>query len=243
MRRALAILMVASVVLAGCLGDADSDVFYGEDINPPMPVDDFVLMDENGEYYSLSQLQGKVIVIAFLFTRCPDICPIVSANLDFISEELGESYGSEVAILSITVDPWADNSSVLLAYAEQRGLDWPHLTTSNVSDISDLMEVWSNFDVGLQTYTTDEDSDGVADGFDTCPGTPEGEPVDDNGCGLETQQPEGDVKILHHPLDYWVDHTTGTIIVDKQMRQRVWWGDTDWNADMVLEDIYLLLEE
>ena len=243
MMRALAILMVASVVLAGCLGDADSDVFYGEDINPPMPVDDFVLMDENGEYYSLSQLQGKVIVIAFLFTRCPDICPIVSANLDFISEELGESYGSEVAILSITVDPWTDNSSVLANYAEQRGLDWPHLTTSNVSDISDLMEVWSNFDVGLETYATDEDSDGVADGFDTCSGTPEGEPVDDNGCGLETQQPEGEVKIMHHPLDYWVDHTTGTIIVDKQMRQRVWWGDTDWNAEMVLEDIYLLLEE
>jgi len=242
-RRILAILMVASVVLAGCLGDADSDVFYGEDINPPMPVDDFVLMDENGEYYSLSQLQGKVIVIAFLFTRCPDICPIVSANLDFISEELGDSYGSEVAILSITVDPWTDNSSVLANYAEQRGLDWPHLTTSNVSDISDLMEVWSNFDVGLETYATDEDSDGVADGFDTCSGTPEGEPVDDNGCGLETQQPEGDVKIMHHPLDYWVDHTTGTIIVDKQMRQRVWWGDTDWNAEMVLEDIYLLLEE
>jgi hypothetical protein len=48
---------------------------------------------------------------------------------------------------------------------------------------------------------------------------------------------------MHHPLTYWVDHTTGTIIVDKQMRQRVWWGDTDWNAEMVLEDIYLLLEE
>ena len=59
MSRVLAILMTASVVLAGCLGDTESDVFYGEDINPPMPVDDFVLMDENGDYYSLSQLQGK----------------------------------------------------------------------------------------------------------------------------------------------------------------------------------------
>jgi cytochrome oxidase Cu insertion factor (SCO1/SenC/PrrC family) len=47
----------------------------------------------------------------------------------------------------------------------------------------------------------------------------------------------------HHPLDYWVDHTTGTIIVDKQMRQRVWWGDTDWNPELVLEDILSLVEE
>ncbi|MED5159225.1 MAG: SCO family protein [Candidatus Thermoplasmatota archaeon] len=242
MRRALVILVTASVILAGCLSDTESDVFYGDDIDPPVPADDFVLIDENGDYYSLYQLQGKVIVIAFLFTRCPDICPIVSANLDFISEELGDKFGSEVAILSITVDPWADNSSVLSAYAEQRGLDWPHLTVSDSSDLTELEDVWRNFGVGLDVYDSDEDSDGVVDGFDICPGTPEGESVDEDGCGLETQQPDGDVKVMHHPL-YWVDHTTGTIIVDKQMRQRVWWGDTDWNAELVLEDIYLLLEE
>ena len=243
MKRALTVLVAASVILAGCLGDAESDVFYGEDINPPVPADDFVLVDENGDYYSLYQLQGKVIVVAFLFTRCPDICPIVSANLDFVSEELGDKFGSEVAILSITVDPWADNSSVLSAYAEQRGLDWPHLTTSAPSDLSELEEVWRTFGVGLEVYNSDEDSDGVVDGFDTCPGTPEGESVDDNGCGLETQQTEGDVKVMHHPLTYWVGHETGTIIIDKQMHQRVWWGDNDWNVELVLEDIYLLLEE
>ena len=243
MKRALAVLVAASVILAGCLGDAESDVFYGEDIDPPVPADVFLLVVEYGDYYSLYQLQGKVIVVAFLFTRCPDICPIVSANLDFVSEELGDKFGSEVAILSITVDPWADNSSVLSAYAEQRGLDWPHLTTSDPSDLSELEEVWRNFGVGLEVYNSDEDSDGVVDGFDTCPGTPEGESVDDNGCGLETQQTEGDVKVMHHPLTYWVGHETGTIIIDKQMHQRVWWGDNDWNVELVLEDIYLLLEE
>ena len=243
MRRVLVVLVTASIILAGCLGDGESDVFYGEDIDPSVPADDFVLVDENGDYYSLYQLQGKVIVIAFLFTRCPDICPIVSANLDFVSEELGEKFDSEVAILSITVDPWADNSSVLSAYAEQRGLNWPHLTVSDSSDLTELEDVWRNFGVGLDVYNSDEDSDGVVDGFDICPGTPEGESVDDDGCGLETQQADGDVKVMHHPLTYWVDHTTGTIIVDKQMRQRVWWGDTDWNAELVLEDIYLLLEE
>ena len=242
MKRALAVLVAASVILAGCLGDAESDVFYGEDINPPVPADDFVLVDENGDYYSLYQLQGKVIVVAFLFTRCPDICPIVSANLDFVSEDLGDKFGSEVAILSITVDPWADNSSVFSAYAEQRGLDWPHLKTSEPSDLSELEEVWRNFGVGLEVYNSDEDSDGVVDGFDTCPGTPEGESVADNGCGLETPQTEGDVKVMHHPLTYWVGHETGTIIIDKQMHQRVWWGDNDWNVELVLEDIYLLLE-
>ena len=72
----------------------------------------------------------------------------------------------------------------------------------------------------------------------------EGEEVDDEGCGVDTQQSEdAAVTVKHHPLSYWVDHTTGTIIVDKDFNQRVWWGDTDWNAEMVLEDILYLLEE
>ena len=103
--------------------------------------------------------------------------------------------------------------------------------------------MWSNFGVGLETNASDVDSDSVADLFDSCPDTPEGEEVDDRGCGLETQQSEGDVSVKHHPLTYWVDHTTGTIIVDKQMQQRVWWGDADWIPELVLEDIYKLLEE
>ena len=125
-------------------------------------------------------------------------------------------------------------------YREQRGLHWPHLTGS----VEDLEDIWLEFDVGLQTYDTDTDGDGVSDGFDTCLETPEGEEVDNNGCGLETQQQEDeDVTVKHHPLDYWVDHTTGTIILDKELRQRVWWGDTDWNVELAIEDIKILMEE
>ncbi len=234
-----AILVTLGLLTAGCMGQEESP-FYGDEIKPKIPVDDFILIDEDGEPYALSELEGKVIVIAFLFTRCPDICPIVSANLHYVAEQLGDTYGEEVAILSITVDPWTDNSTVLKQYSDDRGFHWPHLTGS----LEELQPVWVNFDVGLTTYDSDQDGDGVADGFDLCADTPEGEEVDDEGCGLDTQQPEGSaVTVKHHPLSYWVDHTTGTIIVDKNFNQRVWWGDTDWNAEMVLEDILYLLEE
>jgi len=233
------LLVVMLLLIPGCLGEVESDEFYGDDIDPPISVDEFVLLDENDQYVTMSQFEGKVVVVTFLFTRCPDICPIVSANLAFIAEQLGDQHGSEVQILTITVDPWTDNSSILEEYSTSRDLAWPHLTGT----VEDLEPVWLNFDVGLTTYDTDVDNDGVADGFDSCPDTPEGEEVDSNGCGKETQQPEGDVVTNHHPLDYWVDHTTGTIIVDKQMMQRVWWGDTDWNPELVLEDIKSLIEE
>ena len=231
----LALLIISS---SGCLSN-EVDDFYGEDIYPPISVDDFVLVDENGDTVSMSDFEGKVVVVAFLFTRCPDICPVVSANLAFVEQELGDLHGSSVQILTVTVDPWTDNASVLNNYATTRELGWPHLTGA----VEDLEPVWMNFDVGLTTYDTDVDNDGVADGFDNCPETPEGEEVDNYGCGVDTQQPEGDVVTNHHPLDYWVDHTTGTIIVDKEMRQRVWWADTDWNPELVIEDIMHLIEE
>jgi len=240
MSRAIAwVLAFTLLITPGCLSNGEIDEFYGEDINPPIAVNEFVLIDDKGEYVAMSQFEGQVVVVAFLFTRCPDICPVVSANLAFIAQELGDLHGTSVQIITVTVDPWTDNSSVLSNYADVRGLSWPHLTGS----VEDLEPVWMNFDVGLATYDTDIDNDGVADGFDSCPETPEGEEVDNNGCGKDTQQPEGDVVTNHHPLDYWVDHTTGTIIVDKNMEQRVWWGDTDWNPELVLEDILSLVEE
>ena len=119
----IGIIFSIILITPGCLGTEESDVFYGDDINPPIPAQDFILTDQNGEYYQLSQLEGKVIVITFLFTRCPDVCPIVSANLDFISEQLGDVYGEEVIILTITVDPWTDNTTVMNEYSDARSLD------------------------------------------------------------------------------------------------------------------------
>ena len=240
MSRAIAWIFAFTLLMTpGCLSNGEVDEFYGEDINPPITVNEFQLIDDKGEIVTMSQFEGQVVVVTFLFTRCPDICPVVSANLAFIAQELGDLHGTSVQILTVTVDPWTDNSSVLGNYADVRGLSWPHLTGS----VEDLEPVWMNFDVGLATYDTDVDDDGVADGFDSCPDTPEGEEVDNNGCGKDTQQPDGEVITNHHPLDYWVDHTTGTIIVDKNMEQRVWWADTDWNPELVLEDILSLVEE
>ena len=66
--------------------------------------------------------------------------------------------------------------------------------------------------------------------------------MDNEGWSDSPKEPT-QVQTMHHPLSYWVDHTTGTIIVDREMNQRVWWADTAWNVEHVLEDIKLLLDE
>ena len=114
---------------AGCLAEEKSP-FYGEEIKPAVGVEDFILLDENGEPYALSQLEERLLSSHSYLPDVLDICPIVSANLHYISEQLGDAYGEEVAILSITVDPWTDNSTLLKQYSDERGFHWPHLTGS-----------------------------------------------------------------------------------------------------------------
>ena len=58
------ILVTLGLLTAGCMGQEESP-FYGEEIKPKIPVDDFILLDEDGEPYALRELVGKVIVIAF----------------------------------------------------------------------------------------------------------------------------------------------------------------------------------
>ncbi len=208
MRRIISVFIVLLIAIPGCLEEGESDIFYGDDINPKQPYSDFILVDQNNESFSSEDLHGKVVVIAFLFTNCPDICPIVSANLAWILSQLGDDVGTEVEILSITVDPWRDTPEVLQSYSTQRELNWTHLTSTNIDNSSsypDLETIWGDFGVGISV-------------------------VEANGSSAR-----------HHGTIYEVDHSTGTIILDREGNQRVWWGDLDWVPELVLEDIRSLM--
>ena len=62
-RGILTILLAFSFFTAGCLGSQQEiDIFYGEDINPSVPANDFTLIDENGENFSLHELDRKSVV-------------------------------------------------------------------------------------------------------------------------------------------------------------------------------------
>ena len=62
MKRILSMFLILLIISSsGCLS-GEVDDFYGEDISPPIPVDDFVLVDENGETVSMSDFEGKVVV-------------------------------------------------------------------------------------------------------------------------------------------------------------------------------------
>lgn len=91
----------------------------------------FALIDQAGRPLELSALQGKVLAQTFIYTRCTDTCPILTARLVALQQRLGADFASRVHFVSITVDPDNDTPAVLLAYARAHGVDlrgWSLLT-------------------------------------------------------------------------------------------------------------------
>ena len=206
------IILTSLLTLSGCIGSVDSQVhdFKGANIDPPVEFRTFELMDSNAEPFNSTNLEGQVLVIAFLFTNCPDICPIISSNLNWLTQQLGDDVGKNITIMSITVDPWRDSPDVFAEYMTRMNLSWPHLTVNDTEDeIGVLEDVWEDFGVGLQIVENNSD----------------------------------ETSARHHPMDYDVDHSTGTVLVDKNGMQRVWWADLDWMPELVLEDVRYLINE
>jgi protein SCO1/2 len=92
---------------------------------------DFALTSQDGKEVRLDDLRGKVVAVAFIYTSCPDVCPMLTDKMARVQDALGAEFGTEVAFVSITVDPERDTPAVLKEYAEALGANlagWSFLT-------------------------------------------------------------------------------------------------------------------
>jgi protein SCO1/2 len=87
----------------------------GTPIEPPREVQDFTLINQDGQPVSLSDLRGKPVVLYFGYTFCPDICPTTLADITRARYNLGE-YADDVHFVMVSVDPERDTPEVMKAY-------------------------------------------------------------------------------------------------------------------------------
>jgi protein SCO1 len=126
---AMAILLAAPLGLLAARALVQSQ-------KPPLPVletlPSFTLTDQNGKPSGLTELRGKVWVADFIFTRCPSICPLLTAHMAEIQKRTGK-LGGDFALVSISVDPTFDTPPVLTRYMAAYHADparWRFLTGS-----------------------------------------------------------------------------------------------------------------
>ena len=236
----IAVFLTLSLILSGCFAPESfttESPYHGEDIEPVVKVDNFTLFNATGDEWNfIENTEGKVVVIAFLFTNCIDICPIVTENLRWTASQLTPEEHNSTEFITLTVDPWRDDPATMLSWKESRGTDWSHLSINDVNNDSQLKaitDVCVNFGVGLWIEEAPSDYSNNESGNES-----------DNGSSDNTNNTsESSTSGRHHPDAYSVNHSTGTVLVDHRGLQQVWWGDNDWFPDLVVEDIRMLIAE
>lgn len=103
---------LAPVVLTAC---SKPYAFHGVDITGVPYADGFSLTDFNGKQRTLADFAGKVVVMYFGYTQCPDICPASMQVVAQAMDDLGAK-AKDVQFLFVTVDPTRDTPEILKAY-------------------------------------------------------------------------------------------------------------------------------
>ena len=111
--------------------------------SPPAP--NFALRDQDGQSIQMASLRGRVVALTFLYTKCPDACPLIAAKLARGWRQLGTDLGA-VTMLAVSVDPANDTPDAAKAFDATYGLappSWHYL----VGGVPELVPIWRNYHV------------------------------------------------------------------------------------------------
>lgn len=150
----------AALALAGCdsffapaRGHFNSVDVTGGGMGGPIQ-----LADHEGKVRTLNEFRGKVVVITFGFTHCPDVCPTTLADIAAAVNQLGER-GRQVQVLFVTVDPKRDTAEVLKQYvpAFHGGFIGLRGTPAETTEVTKAFHVYANERPGKtpETYSVD----------------------------------------------------------------------------------------
>jgi len=134
--------ILLSVTLFTACTSTPTGVYNGTVFNTVEPAFGFELQDQFGSLVNLTDHEGKVVVLTFLYTNCPDVCPIITTQLRETFQELSDVQ-DEVQFMAVSVDPDRDTISEAHDFLEKWGLvnDWSYL----VGTQDQLEPIWKAY--------------------------------------------------------------------------------------------------
>ncbi len=118
---------------------------HGAVINPPWPAAEIQLQDDTGQAFALSSLRGKVVVLYFGYTNCPEECPLTMAHLKLALDRMGTK-ASDVRVAMITTDPKRDTPQALQTFLGKFDPSFTGLLGSP----HQLAKVWKDYGVTVE---------------------------------------------------------------------------------------------
>ena len=224
--RLLSLPVVVFLLLAaiGCSGPGS---FEGTALDPADAAPPFRLHDQFGAAAGLSDWSGKVVVLTFLYTYCPDICPIVTETLRRTHQLLGTD-ARQLEMVAISVDPQRDSVERAFQYSQEK--DMLHKWRFLVGSEEELAPIWWSYwldpvtSVSVPQDSPHDDSQGEG-AFGTGPDAP---------SGLSPGLSSG---------GYLVSHNAPVFLIDRYGHRRVLFLNPSLDPEPLVHDIRLLLKE
>jgi len=149
--------VLAAIALAGCGASSSAPAAGGSTggaglqgliLTPRKPAPPLALRNYTGQRVSLAALRGKAVLVTFVYTHCPDVCPLIVSNLAAAQRGLGQEAG-HLRILAVTVDPRRDTPAAIRTFLAARGatgrMDYL------LGSAAQLRRTWKAWDVAVQT--------------------------------------------------------------------------------------------
>jgi cytochrome oxidase Cu insertion factor (SCO1/SenC/PrrC family) len=140
--RLLLVLTLLPVALSGCQDGLATPTNHRQMADIAFPIDEFSLTERSGAKVAKADLQGKVWIASFVFTRCTGPCPQITATMARLQSELDLANRPDLRLVTFTVDPARDDPAELRKYADHFRADasrWLFLT-GNEREIHQLLE-------------------------------------------------------------------------------------------------------
>ena len=210
--------LVTLLLLTACGPSISEDDFNGTVLSNPDPAPQFELVNQFDHPVSLDDFADSVVVLTFLYTNCPDVCPIVTTQLRDAQDLLGPD-AQDVAFVAVSTDPERDTVSAAHEYLAKWGLvdRWDYL----VGDRQRLEPVWKDYFIN-----------------------PVIDPRDPLASGSPTPEARGAVDALGSEIieRYLVIHSAPVFLIDREGIRRVVFTPP-LEPEKLAEDIRALLVE
>jgi protein SCO1/2 len=139
---------VALLTTSGAPHRVKAPGYDGSAVTPPQPPPPLSLRNYNGERVNIDRYRGRAVLVTFLYTHCPDVCPLITADLHAAQELMGQAESAKTQIIAVSVDPHGDTPKSVAAFLAR------HQMTGRmqylIGSASELGHVWANWNVGSE---------------------------------------------------------------------------------------------
>jgi protein SCO1/2 len=117
-------------------------------LSPVTPAPPLALHNYLGQPVNIDSYRGKAVLVTFLYTNCPDVCPLIASNLRVAQNLMGSKVAAKAQIIAVSVDPHGDTPKAVAAFLARHGMTgrMQYLTGS----AHELARVWQAWGVGSE---------------------------------------------------------------------------------------------